>query len=127
MIQVLVTDNHHNGVITIPPPILSRIYQTLSRGFVNLLNARKIKDTHFPLPYAQLIRFLLALHSIFTPALITQVVENWVVSAILSFIPIFGMSAMNYISIELEMPYGLDDNDLPLNEFPSAMNEALLM
>ena len=29
----------------VQPPILSRVYQTLSRGFVNLLNAKKIADT----------------------------------------------------------------------------------
>ena len=27
-----------DGVLKIPPPILSRVYQTISRGFVNLLN-----------------------------------------------------------------------------------------
>ena len=44
-----------DGVLAIPPPILSRVYQTLSRGFVNLLNAKKIADTRFPFPYAQTI------------------------------------------------------------------------
>lgn len=41
MIQVLVTHNFDNGVLSIPAPILSRVYQTLSRGLVNILNVRK--------------------------------------------------------------------------------------
>ncbi|CAJ1372580.1 unnamed protein product [Effrenium voratum] len=45
MIQSLITQNLENGVLKVQPPILSRVYQTLSRGFVNLLNAKKIADT----------------------------------------------------------------------------------
>eukprot|EP00929_Paragymnodinium_shiwhaense_P049410 TRINITY_DN2491_c3_g1_i1.p1 TRINITY_DN2491_c3_g1~~TRINITY_DN2491_c3_g1_i1.p1 ORF type:complete len:539 (+),score=132.24 TRINITY_DN2491_c3_g1_i1:154-1770(+) len=127
MLQVLVTHNHHSGVLTIPPPILSRVYQTLSRGLVNLLNARKIKDTMFPFPYAQMIWVLIFLHTVFTPVLISQHVTNKVCCVILSFLPIFGMQSLNFAAGELEMPFGTDDNDLPLRHFQTEMNQALLM
>mmetsp|Transcript_82243 Transcript_82243/g.129476 ORF Transcript_82243/g.129476 Transcript_82243/m.129476 type:complete len:656 (+) Transcript_82243:82-2049(+) len=127
MIQVLVTHNHHSGVLTIPPPILSRVYQTLSRGLVNLLNAKKIKDTMFPFPYAQIIFILLVVHTFFTPLMMTQVVKNKVWSALLSFFPIFGMYCINFIAVELEMPFGSDENDLPLRNFQTEMNATLLM
>lgn len=51
LIQTLITDALDDKVIDVPAPILSRAYQTLSRGFVNLLNAKKITDTKFPFPY----------------------------------------------------------------------------
>lgn len=127
MIQVLVTHNHHSGVLTIPPPILSRIYQTLSRGLVNLLNARKIKDTSFPFPYAQVILLLLCVHSVFTPLLMTQVIASKVWAALFSFFPILGLISINLIAAELEMPFGNDMNDLPLRHFQSEMNDALLL
>lgn len=127
MIQVLVTHNHHSGIITIPPPILSRIYQTLSRGLVNLLNARKIKDTCFPIPYAQVIALLLCVHSLFTPLIMTQIISSPVFAAMLSFFPILGMTTLNVIAAELEMPFGSDANDLPLRHFQAEMNDALLM
>mmetsp|Transcript_47262 Transcript_47262/g.101173 ORF Transcript_47262/g.101173 Transcript_47262/m.101173 type:complete len:576 (-) Transcript_47262:248-1975(-) len=127
MIQVLVTANHHSGVLTIPPPILSRIYQTLSRGLVNLLNAKKIKDTRFPFPYSQVIIVLIYAHSIFTPAVMTQLVENKVVCCALSFLPVFGLVALNLIAGELEMPFGHDENDLPLQHFQEEFNYSLLM
>jgi hypothetical protein len=127
MIQVLVTHNHHAGVITIPPPILSRVYQTLSRGLVNLLNAKKIKDTNFPFPYAQVIRLLLIVHSLFTPLMMTQIVKSKIFAAILSFLPIFGMYCINFIAGELEMPFGSDENDLPLKHFQTEMNATLMM
>merc|ERR1712232_635208 len=47
-IQRLMVDNIHNGVLSIPPPILSRAFQEISRGFVNLNNVKKIRDFPFP-------------------------------------------------------------------------------
>merc|ERR1712129_260810 len=50
MIQVLITDAHGTGVLDIPPPVLSRVYQTLSRGLVNWINAKKITTCLYPFP-----------------------------------------------------------------------------
>ena len=44
-----------DGVLKVAPPILSRVYQTLSRGFVNFLNAKKIADTRFPFPHPAVV------------------------------------------------------------------------
>eukprot|EP00929_Paragymnodinium_shiwhaense_P087334 TRINITY_DN47551_c0_g1_i1.p1 TRINITY_DN47551_c0_g1~~TRINITY_DN47551_c0_g1_i1.p1 ORF type:complete len:539 (+),score=86.88 TRINITY_DN47551_c0_g1_i1:175-1791(+) len=127
MLQVLVTHNHMTGLLNIPPPILSRIYQTLSRGLVNQLNAKKIKDTMFPFPYSQMILVLLIVHTFFTPIIFTQFVPHKAVCAFLCFLPIFGMHCLNLTAVELEMPFGVDANDLPLRHFQTEMNEALLM
>eukprot|EP00913_Durusdinium_trenchii_P015937 g14976.t1 len=67
LLQTLITKALDDGVLKIPPPILSRVYQTISRGFVNLLN------------------------TIFAP--------------ILTFLAVFSMFALNFISIELENPF----------------------
>jgi len=128
MIQVLVIDAQQRGVISVPPPILSRVYQTLSRGFVNLLNAKKIKDVRFPFPYAQVIAVLLLLLSVFTPFAMTSMFEQQVGWCVLAtFVPVFGFLCLNYTAEELEMPFGEDHNDLPLAHFQSEMNSSLLM
>jgi len=131
LIQTLITKNLDTGggqgVLKIPPPILSRVYQTLSRGFVNLLNAKKITDTRFPFPYAQLIAMLLLLHTVLTPTMIAQLIENKVWAAIFTFVPIFGMFSLNFVASELENPFGDDANDLPLERFQEDMNGSLLM
>jgi len=128
MIQVLVTHNFHAGVLTIAPPILSRVYQTLSRGLVNLLNAKKIKDTAFPFPWAQIILVLLVMHAGFTPLIMVQVLHsNKFLAVSLSFVPIFSMFSLNLVAIELEMPFGSDANDLALRDFQEEMNHSLLM
>lgn len=127
LVQSLITKARDDGVLKTPPPILSRVYQTISRGFVNLLNAKKITDTKFPFPYAQLIVTLLSLLVILTPIMIGQKVRNKFIASLLTFIPIFGMYSVNFIAMELENPFGIDANDLPLEHFQDEMNRCLLM
>ena len=132
----------------IPPPILSRVYQTISRGFVNLLNTRlgpssrkvclaivyatglpephfpvlirtfsmairlkacltacsaayadpqprkKITDTKFPFPFAQIIACFLLVHIILTPALISASVPSKVLAPFFTFLAVFGMFSL---------------------------------
>merc|ERR1719410_994534 len=127
MIQVLVINAQAKGIIDVPPPILSRVYQTLSRGFVNLLDAKKIKDTRFPFPYAQAIAVLLLLFSVITPIVLSTMVPYVTLSAVSTFVPVFGLLCLNYTAEELEMPFGEDSNDLPLDHFQEEMNSSLLM
>jgi len=127
MIQVLVINAQAKGIIDVPPPILSRVYQTLSRGFVNLLDAKKIKDTRFPFPYAQAIAVLLLLFSVITPIVLSTMVPYVTLSAVSTFVPVFGLLCLNYTAEELEMPFGDDANDLPLDHFQEEMNSSLLM
>jgi len=127
VIQTLITRNLEIGILKIPPPILSRVYQTLSRGFVNLLNAKKITDTRFPFPYAQLISMLLMVHTLLTPVMICELIDHKVWAFIFTFVPIFGMFSLNFTASQLENPFGNDDNDLPLVDFQEEMNASLLM
>eukprot|EP00419_Tripos_fusus_P051094 CAMPEP_0172826358 /NCGR_PEP_ID=MMETSP1075-20121228/19360_1 /TAXON_ID=2916 /ORGANISM="Ceratium fusus, Strain PA161109" /LENGTH=511 /DNA_ID=CAMNT_0013668001 /DNA_START=236 /DNA_END=1771 /DNA_ORIENTATION=+ len=127
MIQVLVIDAQKNNIISVPAPILSRVYQTLSRGFVNLLNARKIKDTRFPFPYAQAINLLMIILVVFTPLTMSAIIAQKSWSAVATFVPVLALYAMNFTAIELEMPFGEDPNDLPLSHFQEEMNTSLLM
>lgn len=127
LIQSLITQSLDDGIIRVPAPIISRVYQTLSRGFVNLLNAKKIADTRFPFPFAQLISLLLFVNVILTPILVTSIFTQPALCVIFSFILIFGMSCLNFIGVELENPFGQDDNDLPLDHFQDEMNNCLLM
>mmetsp|Transcript_79751 Transcript_79751/g.207261 ORF Transcript_79751/g.207261 Transcript_79751/m.207261 type:complete len:564 (-) Transcript_79751:120-1811(-) len=127
MIQVLVTQNLDDGVLKVAPPILSRVYQTLSRGLVNLLNATKIKNTRFPFPYAQLIAVFMLLHTVWTPFMIAALVKEPLWAALIAFLPVFGMFSINFVATQLEMPFGQDDNDLPLAHFQHEMNKGLLM
>ncbi|CAD7948538.1 unnamed protein product [Amoebophrya sp. A25] len=127
LIQTLIISAYHEGVLVVPPPILSRVFQTISRGFVHLLNTKKITDTKFPFPYVQLIIVSLCIYSVFTPLVLTSVLKNKVIVFILSFFPLWVLSGLNHVSIELENPFGDDDNDLPLGHFQDEMDRTLLL
>eukprot|EP00931_Biecheleriopsis_adriatica_P117100 TRINITY_DN9264_c0_g2_i1.p1 TRINITY_DN9264_c0_g2~~TRINITY_DN9264_c0_g2_i1.p1 ORF type:complete len:534 (-),score=108.44 TRINITY_DN9264_c0_g2_i1:57-1658(-) len=127
LIQSLITASLDSGVLKVPPPILSRVYQTLSRGFVNLLNAKKISDTRFPFPFAQLITVLILVQGVMTPMMVSCLFDKPYLVAVFTFIPIFGICALNFIGVELENPFGQDANDLPLDHFQEEMNNCLLM
>lgn len=127
MTQVIITKALEDNVVKIPPPILSRVYQTLSKGFVHLLNAKKIKDTHFPFPWAQLLTMLLFLHWLLTPIVFAALMRSRIVAPIITFIATFAFCYLDFTAIELENPFGQDSNDLPLEHFQSDMNQCLVM
>merc|ERR1719276_354768 len=56
-----------------------------------------------------------------------ELVDDYIWAPLFTFVPIFGMFSLNFIGIELENPFGDDDNDLPLDHFQSEMNKCLLM
>merc|ERR1712032_1231857 len=127
IIRTLITKAFGDQVLKVPPPILTRVYQTLSRGFVNLLNAKKIAGTPFPFPFAQLITMLLLTNLLMTPVIMAVLVSSKVFAFIFTFVPIFGLFSLNFVAMELENPFGNDDNDLPLMHFQEDFNNCLIM
>merc|ERR1712048_368835 len=78
-------------------------------------------------PYAQLITVLLLIHTVMTPILISSLFKSLFWAPVFSFVPTFAMFSVNFIGVELENPFGDDDNDLPLDHFQREMNTCLLM
>lgn len=124
-IQRLIVECMENGVLPVPPPVLSRAFQELSRGVVHLHNARKIADIPFPFPYAQMLTVLLIIHWIITPVFASLLIEKPVGAFVFSFIAVFAYWSIQYIAAEIEHPFGNDENDLPLLEHMEDMNASL--
>lgn len=116
--------NSATGVLPIAPPILSRAFQEISRGIVNLQNARKIADFPFPFPYAQMSMVMLILHYVLTPCLTGMMLES-PVAALASFLMVFFLWCINFIALQLEYPFGERDNDLPMNQFQRDWNKSV--
>lgn len=126
-IQVLVIDAHVDGVIPVPAPILTRVFQTLSRGMVNCHNARKLADVPFPYPLSQMVFVLLMIHSIITPLIIAAIFRDPVFAAASTLVPLMGMWSITFTASELEQPFGNDANDLPLTDIQRHYNLSLMM
>lgn len=125
-IQRLIVDNTASGVIPIAPPILSRVFQELSQGIVNMNQARAISDVPFPFPYAQMTTVLLLVNTFVSPVILSLggLTTGWAVFC--SFINALVLWGINYIAIELEMPFGDDLNDLQIGELLPDINRSLM-
>eukprot|EP00747_Dinoflagellata_sp_TGD_P024467 gnl/TRDRNA2_/TRDRNA2_130570_c0_seq3.p1 gnl/TRDRNA2_/TRDRNA2_130570_c0~~gnl/TRDRNA2_/TRDRNA2_130570_c0_seq3.p1 ORF type:complete len:604 (+),score=75.48 gnl/TRDRNA2_/TRDRNA2_130570_c0_seq3:70-1881(+) len=123
-IQRSVVINMANGVLPIPPPVISRVFQELSRGIVNLQNARKIADFPFPFPYAQTSVVMLLIHWCLCPIFSSMLLEP-ATSACTCFAVVFFLWCINYIALQLEMPFGDDVNDLPMDQMQRDWNRSL--
>mmetsp|Transcript_69749 Transcript_69749/g.167449 ORF Transcript_69749/g.167449 Transcript_69749/m.167449 type:complete len:630 (+) Transcript_69749:67-1956(+) len=125
-IQRMVVQHAAIGTIEISPPILSRVFQELSRGIVNLNNARKISEFPFPFPWPQMITTMLMIQVLITPLIAGVGIESRTIGCGVTFLVIFASFGIHYIAQELENPYGDDPNDLPLREMQLDMNQSLM-
>ena len=69
------------GGLSAPPPIATRIWQSLGNGMNGYNNACMIDDTPFPFPYAQIIALLLVILGVSCGYVMAVFVEHpfWVV------------------------------------------------
>ena len=68
--------------------------------------AKKIAQTPFPLPYAQLVMFFLIILMTSSPVVIVAYVDSTWGACALSFCAIFASFSLNEVSRELEGPFG---------------------
>lgn len=124
-VQRLVVENMATGIVNIPAPVITRFFQELSRGAVNMSQARNMTDIPFPFPYAQMLTVMLVLHWALTPLLSALIMRSGTWSALFSFVSVLAFWGTNYIAAEIESPFGDDPNDLPLNRMQEDMNSSL--
>jgi len=103
------------GGIRVPEPVLSRAFQSLSDGHQAFMQAKKIQETPFPYPYAQLVTMLLAINAVTAPLMVAAYVDDTLLAVSLSFIATIVSVSLDEVAKEIEDPYGFDANDLPLS------------
>eukprot|EP00449_Zooxanthella_nutricula_P011836 CAMPEP_0198517216 /NCGR_PEP_ID=MMETSP1462-20131121/18398_1 /TAXON_ID=1333877 /ORGANISM="Brandtodinium nutriculum, Strain RCC3387" /LENGTH=384 /DNA_ID=CAMNT_0044246769 /DNA_START=162 /DNA_END=1312 /DNA_ORIENTATION=+ len=126
-VQRVIIDNISSGTITAPPPIVSRVFNELSAGVVKIASARKIKDIQFPFHYAQMLGISLLVYTAGVPIMSAYLFTTYWAAGASSFLNIFVLWCVNYLSVEIEQPFGTDPNDLPLQDEMRYMNETLAM
>jgi len=124
-IQRLIVESDAKQVLKIAPPILSRVFNELGNGIVNLNNARKITDFPIPFHLAQMITIMLIVHSLILPLISAATVDNMSSAAGITFFVSFAYWCVHFITIELEWPFGDDPNDLPLQDMQTDFNMSL--
>jgi len=116
----------NEGIVTIPPPIYSRVYQEMSNGMLGFMQAYKISVLPFPLPLTHMTEVLLVVIVVFIPFLVEKFTKALIFTPVFTFFSVFGMFVMHSVTMQLEMPFGDDYIDLPLREMHNAFNTSLL-
>ena len=124
--QQSIIERHHDGGLNIPPPILGRVFQEMSTGMLGFQQCRKIQDTPFPFPYMQICLMSLMVFNCITPFFVHEFCKNPYWAFCFSTVAVAGFTAINEVSIQLEDPFGDDDNDLPIHHYQQEFNRGLI-
>merc|ERR1712232_1522158 len=121
--QQLLMDRQRDAVLDVPAPILSRVFQELSRGIVQINKARQIHQVPFPFAclVAQALMFQFTLTSVVLPLLFEY--PWW--ASIFSFTVTFFYWTLNHVALEMEDPFGDDESDLPLSMVQLTFNNSV--
>jgi len=112
----LVARRHKAGGLAAPPPIVSRIFQELSNGFLAFQGANKVATIPFPFPYAQIVQYLQLAFVLSCPFVVVAFVDDLSFQMFFTFLGVFTFCSLNAVASQLEDPFGHDANDLPLRQ-----------
>lgn len=115
------------GLLNVPAPILSRVFQQLEKATVEYSQVVQVKTIAFPFPYAQVSVIMVWFYLLFTPFIMTAWTEQPVMAMVFTFLSSTCLMSLEMIAAELENPFGKDINDLPCHVFQDALNEGLLL
>jgi len=121
----LTVKRFNSGGLQMPHPILSRPFQLLSEAMNGFSQARKLAETPFPFPIAQLITLLLYCLTLTAPLMINAYITALWLQMLVTFLAVSTYWALNEVARDLEDPYVYDPNDLPLSYIQHTFNECL--
>lgn len=113
------------GGLAIPPPLLSRTYQILSDAMLAGEQAMKLSETPFPYPLRQLLALLLLAFQILVPMAAAAFVDSPALVACISFFVCLGYMSLNSVAHEIEHPFGLGANHLPVVTYQDRFNSKI--
>jgi len=116
----LVAHRQKRGGLAAPPPIVSRIFQELSNGFLAFQGAHKVSSVPFPFPYAQIVQYMQLAFVLSCPVVVVDYVDTLAIQMFFNFLGVYTFCALNAVACQLEDPFGHDVNDLPLRQLHHA-------
>eukprot|EP00746_Dinoflagellata_sp_MGD_P086047 gnl/MRDRNA2_/MRDRNA2_34040_c0_seq1.p1 gnl/MRDRNA2_/MRDRNA2_34040_c0~~gnl/MRDRNA2_/MRDRNA2_34040_c0_seq1.p1 ORF type:complete len:629 (-),score=68.06 gnl/MRDRNA2_/MRDRNA2_34040_c0_seq1:193-2079(-) len=122
-----VTEAVQTDIIKVPAPIVSRVYQELNSGMVELAQISTVADIPFPIPYAHMAWGLLVVHFIMTPFYAASFTVSRPWAGLFGFASVFSVWCIQFIGVELEQPFGDDRDDLDLAGSQEEFNKLLMV
>jgi len=122
----IVAKRRLEGGCNVSGPEMTRMWKTLTDGHAGYMQARKIADTPFPFPHAQIIMLGLLMFAFFCPVICVAYLDSWWMLCAVNFVCVWSFYSMNEVCRELEDPFTYDPNDLPLVQLAHEFNERML-
>lgn len=117
----------HQKEVFVAPPITSHLFSQLSAGHAAFMQAKKLVDTPFPFPYAQLNNMLAVVFAAVSPLGIVCWVEGSVMAFFWAFICVLAIMGLAEVNRELEDPFVTAPNELPLPYLHAEFNRNLCL
>ena len=105
-IKTYIVKSHEDGVLPVPSPILTRVFQELGTGLVHYHEAVQVVIWPFPFPYAQMSAVLIYVYMLITPLVISVWTTHAAYAGFATLMSVVFMKGLDLIAIELENPFG---------------------
>lgn len=99
----------------VSPPVAAGILNSLGGLMEHFFDMDKIDKTQFPLPYAQLVKWLMVIYCFTIPFFVVSVAKE--ATIMITVIPTVGFFGLDEVSEILESPFGRDPNDIDLRQY----------
>ncbi|KAL7474641.1 hypothetical protein ACHAW6_000607, partial [Cyclotella cf. meneghiniana] len=110
--EFVIREHLHGSTGNVGPPIISRLQQYQSDGFLWYNSARKLSYIPFPFPHSQITTLFVLLIMFLIPVLMISFASFWF-GLFFNFFTVTLFAGLNEVSKELEYPYRCMPNDLP--------------
>ena len=128
-VMCVIATAQRNNIISAPAPIVSRVFQVLSEGHERgVMTARKVAETPFPMPFAQVIEILVLIFTLLClPLVLSSYLSSSIAAGTIAFLTSLAYVSLNVVGRMLEEPFGADHNDLPLGFLQWEFNRRLIV
>jgi len=107
-------------------PFRARLYQILSEANVSYNETRRIAETSFPFPFAQIAFVIIHAWGIMSPIFVSAALEDSPgLAFIVTMIGTWFLFAVNELSAQLEQPMEEASNDLPIGFYKTLFMDTL--
>ena len=109
----------------VPPPIVSRVFQSLSEAMLGFNKARRVSEIAYPFVLAQLTDIFVCILAFLVVCLNISVVPSAAMGCFISALTTFGFVGLYEAARDVEDPFLFEPNDLPLRTMIYCFNHSL--
>ena len=114
-----------SGVLTIPAPLLARVFQAMNQAMLSYHDARKYSSTPFPFAYTAAMEIVLIVHFFVTPLVVCSWDIGLLAVICCTFFLVFLVWLLHLLPTDLENPFRIHVNGLDTERLQTTMNEIL--